>query len=126
VTVASSPGTTSRIDDRFPSPHYTNGRHWQVVLPTVEAMAAAGRPYRGVLYAGLMLCRRVWQSGADTRPPLLLFMSLSIFHCPAANQGACGRQLAYWQMRLPCQGRNEAGRARLLSAACRRSSVPGV
>jgi phosphoribosylamine--glycine ligase len=27
----------------------------QVMLPTVKAMAAEGRPYRGVLYAGLMI-----------------------------------------------------------------------
>jgi phosphoribosylamine--glycine ligase len=27
----------------------------QVILPTVEGMAAEGRPYRGVLYAGLMI-----------------------------------------------------------------------
>jgi len=28
----------------------------EVILPTVSGLAAEGRPYRGVLYAGLMLC----------------------------------------------------------------------
>ncbi len=29
-----------------------------IILPTVQAMAAEGRPYRGVIYAGLMLTRQ--------------------------------------------------------------------
>jgi phosphoribosylamine--glycine ligase len=30
----------------------------QIVIPTVNAMAAVGRPYRGVVYAGLMITRQ--------------------------------------------------------------------
>jgi phosphoribosylamine--glycine ligase len=42
-----------------PAPVVTDEVHrkilQQVILPTVKAMAAEGRPYRGVLYAGLMI-----------------------------------------------------------------------
>ena len=42
-----------------PAPMVTEALHQkimtQVMIPTVKAMAAEGRPYRGVLYAGLMI-----------------------------------------------------------------------
>jgi phosphoribosylamine--glycine ligase len=44
-----------------PAPVVTDAVHHkimdQVMIPTVRAMAAEGRPYRGVLYAGLMIAR---------------------------------------------------------------------
>ncbi len=44
-----------------PAPVVTDAVHRkimdQVMIPTVKAMAAEGRPYRGVLYAGLMINR---------------------------------------------------------------------
>ncbi|KKM10399.1 phosphoribosylamine--glycine ligase [Clostridiales bacterium PH28_bin88] len=44
-----------------PAPVYTDQLHEQVIreilVPTVRGMAAEGRPYRGVLYAGLMVTK---------------------------------------------------------------------
>ncbi|MGI6004971.1 MAG: phosphoribosylamine--glycine ligase [Christensenellales bacterium] len=45
-----------------PSPHYTPEVHRQVMetilLPTLRAMKAEGRPFKGILYAGLMLTEK--------------------------------------------------------------------
>ncbi|MBF0155310.1 MAG: phosphoribosylamine--glycine ligase [Magnetococcales bacterium] len=67
----------------------------QVMLPTVRAMAAEGRPYRGLLYAGLMIdgdTMRVLEFNArfgdpETQP---LLMRLQSDLVPLLEAAACG------------------------------------
>ncbi|MBF0135758.1 MAG: phosphoribosylamine--glycine ligase [Magnetococcus sp. DMHC-1] len=79
----------------------------QVMLPTVRAMAAEGRPYRGVLYAGLMIdgeTLRVLEFNArfgdpETQPLLMRLQSDLVPLLEAAARGSLRDMTITWDPR---------------------------
>ncbi|MBF0177713.1 MAG: phosphoribosylamine--glycine ligase [Magnetococcales bacterium] len=79
----------------------------QVMLPTVRAMAAEGRPYRGVLYAGLMIdgdSLRVLEFNArfgdpETQPLLMRMQSDLVPLLEAAASGSLRGMQIDWDPR---------------------------
>ena len=80
----------------------------QVILPTVDGMAADGHPYRGFLYAGLMItpagevsvvefnCR----FGDPEAQPVMLRLQADLFQlCMAAVQGTLDQEQVEWDPR---------------------------
>ena len=80
----------------------------EVILPTVEGMAAEGHPYTGFLYAGLMImpdntpkvieynCRF---GDPETQPIMLRMRSDLVAHCLAAIRGELDGERAEWDPR---------------------------
>ncbi len=95
-----------------PAPVVTPGIHdrimAEVIGPTVEGMAAEGRPYTGFLYAGLMIdaegtpkvleynCRF---GDPETQPIMLRMRSDLVAHCLAALEGGLEGETAEWDPR---------------------------
>ncbi len=95
-----------------PAPVVTPGIHdrimAEVIRPTVEGMAAEGRPYTGFLYAGLMIdaegtpkvleynCRF---GDPETQPIMLRMRSDLVAHCLAALEGGLEGETAEWDPR---------------------------
>jgi phosphoribosylamine--glycine ligase len=81
----------------------------EVILPTVQGMAAEGLPYTGFLYAGLMImpdgtpkvieynCRF---GDPETQPIMLRLRSDLVAHCLAAVQGRLDGETAVWDPRV--------------------------
>ena len=80
----------------------------EVIMPTVEGMAAEGNDYTGFLYAGLMID----ESGApkvieyncrfgdpETQPIMLRMQSDMVAHCLAALEGKLDTENAEWDPR---------------------------
>ena len=80
----------------------------EVIMPTVEGMAAEGNDYTGFLYAGLMID----ESGApkvieyncrfgdpETQPIMLRMQSDMVAHCLAALEGKLDSETAKWDPR---------------------------
>ena len=80
----------------------------EVIMPTVEGMAAEGNDYTGFLYAGLMID----ESGApkvieyncrfgdpETQPIMLRMQSDMVAHCLAALEGKLDSETAQWDPR---------------------------
>tara|TARA_Y100001934_G_scaffold167816_1_gene199476 strand:+ start:1903 stop:3195 length:1293 start_codon:yes stop_codon:yes gene_type:complete len=80
----------------------------EVIMPTVEGMAAEGNDYTGFLYAGLMID----ESGApkvieyncrfgdpETQPIMLRMQSDMVAHCLAALEGKVDTENAEWDPR---------------------------
>ena len=80
----------------------------EVIMPTVEGMAAEGNDYTGFLYAGLMID----ESGApkvieyncrfgdpETQPIMLRMQSDMVAHCLAALEGKLDTETAEWDPR---------------------------
>ncbi len=80
----------------------------QVIVPTVEGMAAAGLPYTGFLYAGVMIndqgipnvleynCRF---GDPETQPIMLRMKSDLVAHCLAATEGKLDGETTEWDSR---------------------------
>tara|TARA_B110001450_G_scaffold256916_1_gene289482 strand:- start:1073 stop:2362 length:1290 start_codon:yes stop_codon:yes gene_type:complete len=80
----------------------------EIIMPTVEGMAAEGNPYCGFLYAGLMItadgapkvieynCRF---GDPETQPIMLRLRSNLVEHCLAALSGKLDGQSAKWDPR---------------------------
>ncbi|MGB5200483.1 MAG: phosphoribosylamine--glycine ligase, partial [Sedimenticolaceae bacterium] len=80
----------------------------EVILPTVNGMAAEGLPYTGFLYAGLMItadgtpkvieynCRF---GDPETQPIMLRMKSDLVAHCLAALDGRLDREATDWDPR---------------------------
>ncbi|MDA9372202.1 phosphoribosylamine--glycine ligase [Porticoccaceae bacterium] len=80
----------------------------EIIIPTVEGMAAEGNPYTGFLYAGLMItadgapkvieynCRF---GDPETQPIMLRLRSNLVEHCLAALSGKLDGQSAEWDPR---------------------------
>jgi phosphoribosylamine--glycine ligase len=80
----------------------------EVILPTVQGMAAEGLPYTGFLYAGLMImadgtpkvieynCRF---GDPETQPIMLRMQSDLVAHCLAALEGRLDEENAAWDPR---------------------------
>ena len=80
----------------------------EVIIPTVEGMAADGLPYTGFLYAGVMIddtgvpkvleynCRF---GDPETQPIMLRMKSDLVAHCLAAIDGALDQQQTEWDNR---------------------------
>ena len=80
----------------------------EVILPTVQGMAAEGLPYTGFLYAGLMImadgtpkvieynCRF---GDPETQPIMLRMQSDLVAHCLAAIDGNLNSETAQWDER---------------------------
>ena len=80
----------------------------EVILPTVQGMAAEGHPYTGFLYAGLMImpdntpkvieynCRF---GDPETQPIMLRMRSDLVAHCLAAMRGELDGEQAEWDPR---------------------------
>jgi phosphoribosylamine--glycine ligase len=95
-----------------PAPVITGAMHQrimeQVMLPTVRGMKAEGIPYRGFLYAGVMIgadglpkvlefnCRF---GDPETQPILLRLQSDLVALCLAALEGRLDRERAQWDPR---------------------------
>jgi len=80
----------------------------EVIMPTVEGMAAEGNDYTGFLYAGLMID----ESGApkvieyncrfgdpETQPIMMRMQSDMVAHCLAALEGKLDSETAQWDPR---------------------------
>lgn len=92
-----------------PAPRVTPALHdrimREIIMPTVEGMKARGTPYKGFLYAGLMIspegepnvleynCRF---GDPETQPIMMRLESDLIEHCLAAVQGTLDKQTARW------------------------------
>lgn len=92
-----------------PAPLVTPALHDQImreiIMPTVEGMKARGTPYKGFLYAGLMIspagepkvleynCRF---GDPETQPIMMRLQSDLIEHCLAAVNGTLDTQTARW------------------------------
>ncbi|MES9938890.1 MAG: phosphoribosylamine--glycine ligase, partial [Sedimenticola sp.] len=80
----------------------------EVIMPTVNGMAAEGLPYTGFLYAGLMImadgtpkvieynCRF---GDPETQPIMLRMQSDMVAHCLAALDGRLDTEQAAWDKR---------------------------
>jgi phosphoribosylamine--glycine ligase len=80
----------------------------EVIMPTIEGMAAEGLPYTGFLYAGLMImpdgtpkvieynCRF---GDPETQPIMLRMKSDMVAHCLAALDGSLDAETAEWDPR---------------------------
>lgn len=76
----------------------------EILEPTVRAMAAEGRPYKGVLYAGLMITKegpKVIEFNArfgdpETQVILPLLETDLVDICDAVIEGALDRQMITW------------------------------
>ncbi|MES9964776.1 MAG: phosphoribosylamine--glycine ligase [Candidatus Sedimenticola sp. 20ELBAFRAG] len=80
----------------------------EVIMPTVQGMAAEGLPYTGFLYAGLMImadgtpkvieynCRF---GDPETQPIMLRMQSDMVAHCLAALEGRLDQETAGWDPR---------------------------
>ena len=80
----------------------------EVIMPTVNGMAAEGLPYSGFLYAGLMImsdgtpkvieynCRF---GDPETQPIMLRMKSDLVAHCIAAMEGRLDAETAEWDER---------------------------
>jgi phosphoribosylamine--glycine ligase len=80
----------------------------EVIMPTVNGMAAEGLPYTGFLYAGLMImpdgtpkvieynCRF---GDPETQPIMLRMRSDLVAHCLAALDGKLDREVTDWDPR---------------------------
>ena len=80
----------------------------EVIMPTVNGMAAEGRPYTGFLYAGLMItsegapkvieynCRF---GDPETQPIMLRMRSDLVAHCLAAVERKLDEETAEWDAR---------------------------
>ena len=95
-----------------PAPVVTDEMHkrimHEVIIPTVEGMAADGHPYMGFLYAGVMIdaagtpkvleynCRF---GDPETQPIMLRMKSDLVAHCLAAIDGALDQQQTEWDSR---------------------------
>ncbi len=95
-----------------PAPVVTHEMHQrimhEVIIPTVEGMAADGLPYTGFLYAGIMIddagtpkvleynCRF---GDPETQPIMLRMKSDLVAHCLAAIDGSLDQQQAKWDSR---------------------------
>ena len=95
-----------------PAPIVTAAVHQRimqdVMLPTVQGMAAEGMPYVGFLYAGLMIdsagkpqvieynCRF---GDPETQPIMLRLQSDLVAHCLAALAGTLDQEQAVWDPR---------------------------
>jgi phosphoribosylamine--glycine ligase len=95
-----------------PAPVVTNEMHrrimQEVIVPTVEGMAADGHPYTGFLYAGVMIdndgipkvleynCRF---GDPETQPIMLRMKSDMVAHCLAAIDGTLDQQQTEWDSR---------------------------
>ena len=95
-----------------PAPVVTNEMHrrimQEVIVPTVEGMAADGHPYTGFLYAGVMIdsdgipkvleynCRF---GDPETQPIMLRMKSDLVAHCLAAIDGTLDQQQTEWDSR---------------------------
>ncbi len=95
-----------------PAPVVTDEMHQhimqEVIIPTVEGMAADGLPYTGFLYAGVMIdsegVPRVLEYNCrfgdpETQPIMLRMKSDLVAHCLAAIDGALDQQQAEWDSR---------------------------
>ncbi|MEM9758919.1 MAG: phosphoribosylamine--glycine ligase [Pseudomonadota bacterium] len=80
----------------------------QVIHPTIQGMAADGNPYRGFLYAGLMITEdgepRVIEFNCrfgdpETQPIMLRLRSDLLEHCEAALDGRLEQEEAAWNPR---------------------------
>jgi phosphoribosylamine--glycine ligase len=92
-----------------PAPVVTDEMHQrimhEVIIPTIDGMAADGLPYTGFLYAGVMIdsegipkvleynCRF---GDPETQPIMLRMKSDLVAHCLAAIEGTLDQQLAEW------------------------------
>ena len=81
----------------------------QVINPTLEGLATEGIPYRGFLYAGLMIgddaVPRVLEYNCrfgdpETQPIMLRLQSDLAAHCLAALEGRLAREEARWDPRV--------------------------
>lgn len=95
-----------------PAPVVTEAVHrrimQEVILPTIDGMAAEGLPYTGFLYAGLMImpdgtpkvieynCRF---GDPETQPIMLRMQSDLVSHCLAALQGRLDTEETRWDPR---------------------------
>jgi len=95
-----------------PAPVVTDEMHRrimrEVIIPTVDGMAADGLPYTGFLYAGVMIddagvpkvleynCRF---GDPETQPIMLRMQSDLVAHCLAAIEGALDQQQTEWDSR---------------------------
>jgi len=95
-----------------PAPVVTDEMHrrimHEVIIPTIEGMAADGLPYTGFLYAGVMIdsdgvpkvlefnCRF---GDPETQPIMLRMKSDLVAHCLAAIDGSLDQQQAKWDSR---------------------------
>ncbi|MEA3303954.1 MAG: phosphoribosylamine--glycine ligase [Pseudomonadota bacterium] len=95
-----------------PAPVVTDEMHrrimHEVIIPTVEGMAADGHPYTGFLYAGVMIdsdgipkvleynCRF---GDPETQPIMLRMKSDLVAHCLAAIEGTLDQQQTEWDSR---------------------------
>jgi phosphoribosylamine--glycine ligase len=95
-----------------PAPVVTEEMHQRimhdVIIPTIEGMAADGLPYTGFLYAGVMIddagvpkvleynCRF---GDPETQPIMLRMKSDLVAHCLAAIDGALDQQQTEWDSR---------------------------
>jgi len=95
-----------------PAPVITPAMHErvmnEVVLPTVRGMAADGMPYRGFLYAGLMIGAdgtpkvleyNVRFGDPETQPVLMRLRSDLVAMCSAALDGRLNEVTAVWDAR---------------------------
>lgn len=94
-----APVVTPEIDQRIMD---------EVIIPTVEGMAAEGNPYTGFLYAGLMIgtdgtpkvieynCRF---GDPETQPIMLRLQSSIVALCEAALAGQLNTTTALWDLR---------------------------
>ncbi len=80
----------------------------EVIRPTVEGMAAEGKPFTGFLYAGLMISPQgeprvleynVRFGDPETQPILMRLKSDLAEHCLAAIAGQLDQQQAHWDTR---------------------------
>ncbi len=81
----------------------------EVIRPTVEGMAAEGRPYHGFLYAGLMIgadgAPRVLEYNCrfgdpETQPIMMRLKSDLVEHCLAAIDAQLDQQITIWDARV--------------------------
>ncbi len=95
-----------------PAPVVTDEMHQrimhEVIIPTVEGMAADGLPYTGFLYAGVMIdsegVPRVLEYNCrfgdpETQPIMLRMKSDLVAHCLAALDGSLDQQQTEWDSR---------------------------
>ncbi len=80
----------------------------EVILPTVEGMAAEGTPFTGFLYAGLMISAQgeprvlefnVRFGDPETQPILMRLQSDLTAHCLAAVEGRLDQEKVHWDDR---------------------------
>jgi phosphoribosylamine--glycine ligase len=81
---------------------------FEVILPTIEGMAADGAPFTGFLYAGLMISPsgdikvlefNVRFGDPETQPVLMRLQSDLVDLCEAAIEGRLDRVTAHWDSR---------------------------